>query len=122
MSGSGGSSAAYLRAGSIPRIVSARHMAPLLRVAGLIAAVSIATPLGGCAGGGAVAPQASLAPKSEPMFPETVWGEASVRVATESERIRKSGGQYQDRRAYRVADKWYNPREQPTYDRVGIAS
>lgn len=122
MSGSGGSSAAYLRAGSIPHSVSARHVMPLLRMAGVLAAVSIATPLGGCAGGGVASPQASLAPKSEPMFPETVWGEASVRVASEKERIRKGGGQYKVGTPYRVADKWYNPREQPGYDRVGIAS
>jgi rare lipoprotein A len=95
---------------------------PLLRIAGVLAAVSFATPLGGCAGGGTVAPQASLAPKSEPMFPETVWGEASVRVASENERIAKGGGQYKIGTPYRVADKWYNPREQPDYDRVGIAS
>jgi rare lipoprotein A len=56
------------------------------------------------------------------MFPETKWGEASVRVATESERISKGGGQYKIGKPYQVADKWYNPREQPEYDRVGIAS
>jgi rare lipoprotein A len=56
------------------------------------------------------------------MFPETKWGEASVRVATENERISKGGGQYKVGTPYRVADKWYNPREQPNYDRVGIAS
>lgn len=120
MSGSGGFSAAYLRAGSIPRGVSAR-LRPLLSVAGVLVAISFATPLGGC-GGGAVSPQASLAPKSEPMFPETKWGEASVRVASEGEHIRKGGGQYKIGTPYRVADKWYNPREQPNYDRIGIAS
>jgi rare lipoprotein A len=123
MLGSGGFSAAFARAGSIPCSVSVRNIRPLLQAAGVIVGTVLFTaPLGGCGGGSAVVPETSLAPKSEPMFPETVWGEASVRVASESERIRKGGGQYKIGTPYRVADKWYNPREQRDYDRVGIAS
>jgi rare lipoprotein A len=123
MSGSGGSFAAHLRAESVPHMFS-QGLRPLLRAAGVaVAIVTFAAPLGGCGGGSAVVPQASLAPaKSEPKFPETVWGEASVRVASENERIVKGGGQYKVGTPYQVADKWYNPREQPDYDRVGIAS
>jgi rare lipoprotein A len=128
MLGSGGKSAATAHAAGTSDTysiwaASIGPQRPSLSAAGAALALVGAMLAGGCAGGGgSVAPQASLAPKSEPMFPETKWGEASVRVATENERISKGGGQYKIGKPYQVADKWYNPREQPEYDRVGIAS
>ena len=74
--------------------------------------------LGGCASGG-VAPQTSMAP----MFPESKWGvSASQRVASASAPIPKGGGIYKVGDPYQVGGLWYDPREQPDYDRVGIAS
>jgi len=76
------------------------------------------TALGGCASGGA-APQTSMAP----MFPESKWGvSASQRVASPSAPIPKGGGIYKVGDPYQVGGLWYDPREQPDYDRVGIAS
>jgi rare lipoprotein A len=74
--------------------------------------------LGGCASGGS-APQTSMAP----MFPESKWGvSASRRVASLSTPIPKGGGVYKIGDPYQVGGQWFDPREQPDYDRVGIAS
>jgi rare lipoprotein A len=82
--------------------------------------------VGGCAsgGGGGSAPQASLSPSiSSPMFPESKWGvKASERVVDLSAPIPKGGGIYKVGDPYQVGGRWYDPREQPDYDRVGIAS
>jgi rare lipoprotein A len=57
------------------------------------------------------------------MFPESKWGvSASRRVAGHSERIEKGGGVYKVGAPYQVGGRWYNPREQPDYDRIGVAS
>jgi rare lipoprotein A len=57
------------------------------------------------------------------MFPESKWGvSASRRVASPNERIEKGGGVYKVGEPYQVGGRWYNPREQPDYDRIGIAS
>ncbi|WP_244534561.1 septal ring lytic transglycosylase RlpA family protein [Hyphomicrobium sp. CS1GBMeth3] len=86
--------------------------------AALAAAVATAS-LGGCAGSGS----GSLSGAEAPMFPESKWGvSASRRVASHQERIPKGGGTYKVGVPYKVGGRWYNPREQPDYDRVGIAS
>ena len=46
---------------------------------------------------------------------------ASPRVA-DGRAIPKGGGVYKVGRPYRVAGRWYHPRENPNYDRVGTAS
>jgi rare lipoprotein A len=57
------------------------------------------------------------------MFPESKWGvTASRRVAGHDERIPKGGGRYKVGEPYQVGGRWYNPREQPDYDRIGVAS
>jgi rare lipoprotein A len=47
---------------------------------------------------------------------------ASPRVATGSGAVPKGGGVYKVGNPYQVAGQWYQPREEPGYDRVGIAS
>jgi rare lipoprotein A len=80
--------------------------------------LSAIVALGGCASGGG-APQTSMAP----MFPESKWGvSASQRVASHATPIPKGGGVYKVGDPYQVGGQWYDPREQPDYDRVGIAS
>jgi rare lipoprotein A len=57
------------------------------------------------------------------MFPESKWGvSASRRVADGDQPVRKGGGVYKVGEPYQVGGRWYNPREQPDYDRIGIAS
>lgn len=110
MLGSGGFAAALARADSIHITVSPRHLRPLLSVASVVASILMAAPLGGCAG------------TSGAMFPESKWGAASVRVVGADEPVPKGGGEYKIGAPYQVAGTWYNPREQPGYDRIGVAS
>jgi rare lipoprotein A len=83
---------------------AARGRAPLR--AALLATASVAT-LGACSGGGG--------------FDSNLGVTASPRVA-EGRTISKGGGGYKVGRPYRVAGRWYHPREDPNYDRVGTAS
>ncbi len=46
---------------------------------------------------------------------------ASPRVTT-SRRVRRGGGRAQVGKRYKVRGKWYYPREQPGYNKVGMAS
>jgi rare lipoprotein A len=84
-----------------------------------------AAAMGGCATSQGASAGYGLAPSSsgQPMFPESKWGvSASRRVTDESEPVRKGGGTYKVGEPYKVGGRWYNPREQPDYDRIGIAS
>lgn len=83
----------------------------------LMAVVAVGA-LGGCA-----STQSVVSGDNQPMFPESKWGvSASRRVAGEDDRIQKGGGVYKVGAPYQVGGRWYNPREQPEYDRVGTAS
>jgi rare lipoprotein A len=110
-----------IRSGLAPRTLQA----PAL----VVTAAVVAASLGGCASTqSAVSSSVSgLSPTKsasrEPMFPESKWGvTASRRVAGHDERIPKGGGRYKVGEPYQVGGRWYNPREQPDYDRVGVAS
>jgi len=46
----------------------------------------------------------------------------SQRVISSSMAVPKGGGVYKVGKPYQVAGQWYEPREEPGYDRVGIAS
>ena len=82
----------------------ARSPAPLR--AALLATASAAA-LGACSGGSG--------------FDSNLGVSASPRVA-EGRTISKGGGGYKVGRPYRVAGRWYHPREDPNYNRVGTAS
>jgi len=110
-----------IRSGLAPRVLRAPALA-------VTAAVAAAT-LGGCASTqSAVSSSVSglsqtKSASREPMFPESKWGvTASRRVAGHDERIPKGGGRYKVGEPYQVGGRWYNPREQSDYDRVGVAS
>lgn len=92
-----------------------------------LTAAVLAAGLGGCASTQSVVsgPFSALAPssKQEPMFPESKWGvSASRRAVAPGERIPKGGGEYKVGSPYQVGGRWYKPREQPDYDRIGVAS
>ena len=84
-----------------------------------LAAVLAAAALGGCASSG----QSVVSSSASPMFPESKWGvSASRRVVSHSGEVPKGGGVYKVGAPYKVGGRWYQPREQPGYDRVGTAS
>lgn len=107
---------------------SARTMVALA-----VSATVAATVMGGCASSqssvsgtlssGSGARSQPSRSTSKALFPESEWGvSASRRVAGPGERIPKGGGHYKVGQPYQVGGRWYHPREQPDYDRVGIAS
>lgn len=79
--------------------------------------------LGGCQSGSPKHPTAERI-KSDPKerFTESDYGvKASPRV-TDLRNVRKGGGREQLGRPYKVRGKWYYPKEQPGYAKVGNAS
>ncbi len=65
----------------------------------------------------------SRAAINRPIFGEDEYGvSSSPRVAAGSRPVRKGGGTFKLGSPYKVAGRWYVPREEPGYDRVGVAS
>ena len=115
--------------GSIaPRAVSnrARTIAALAVTATVAALAGCASSQSSVSSGLASGSTATSQPgksSGKALFPESEWGvSASRRVAGPGERIPKGGGHYKVGQPYQVGGRWYHPREQPDYDRVGVAS
>ena len=61
--------------------------------------------------------------RSKEFFSESEYGvKASPRVVEEGQAVPKGGGRYQVGRAYQVRGKWYQPKEEPGYNKTGLAS
>lgn len=61
--------------------------------------------------------------RSKEFFAESEYGvKASPRVVEEGQAVPKGGGRYQVGKAYQVRGKWYQPKEEPGYNRTGLAS
>lgn len=61
--------------------------------------------------------------RSKEYFAESEYGvKASPRVSTKRSRLKRGGGRYQVGKPYKVRGKWYRPKEDRNYDRVGKAS
>ena len=79
-----------------------------------------------CAGLAACA-TTTAAPKkkvrSKEFFAESEYGvKASPRVVEEGQAVPKGGGRYQVGKPYQVRGKWYKPKEEPGYNKTGLAS
>lgn len=79
-----------------------------------------------CAGLAACA-TTTAAPKkkvrSKEFFSESEYGvKASPRVVEEGQAVPKGGGRYQLGKPYQVRGKWYKPKEEPGYNKTGLAS
>jgi len=55
-------------------------------------------------------------------FSSSAYGVAASPRLTTSSKVKKGGGRYQVGKAYKVAGKWYKPKDEPNYDKTGIAS
>ena len=62
------------------------------------------------------------APEVASVEPPGLGVPASPKVVAEGQPVPKGGGRYQIGKAYQVAGKWYEPKEDRRYDRVGVAS
>lgn len=81
--------------------------------------------LGGCTGGGDIVSRA--VPKKQHINKKTKFSVAAYGVAaspriTTSKRVRKGGGRRQVGKPYKVKGRWYVPKEQPGYNKTGMAS
>ena len=77
-----------------------------------------AAMLAGCSSGSDRAPDARLAPASKRYTNESY----SARVVADGSSIPKGGGTYKLGSPYKIGGRWYVPREEPTYDQMGVAS
>lgn len=60
--------------------------------------------------------------RSKEYFAESIYGvKASPRVA-DGKNVPKGGGRYQVGKAYMVKGKWYQPKEEPGYNKTGMSS
>jgi rare lipoprotein A len=62
------------------------------------------------------------ATQSKEYFPEAKYGKASPRMTSQRSRLPRGGGRDQVGKPYKVAGKWYYPKEQPGYSKKGKAS
>ncbi|WP_349366981.1 MAG: septal ring lytic transglycosylase RlpA family protein [Nitratireductor rhodophyticola] len=61
--------------------------------------------------------------KSKEYFAESEYGvKASPRVAAKTSNLRRGGGRYQVGKPYQIKGKWYRPKEDPDYEKIGAAS
>ncbi len=60
--------------------------------------------------------------RSKEYFPESVYGKASPKVSNLRTRLPRGGGRDQLGKPYKVAGKWYYPKEDKGYRKVGAAS
>ncbi len=97
-------------------------------VAGL--ALCVAAVLAACSGSATDTPPKSLASNvrpaptlNRPLFTEDEYGvSSSPRIADHRGPTRKGGGTFKLGIPYKVAGRWYVPREEPGYDRKGTGS
>lgn len=82
-------------------------------------AVSMAALLAACSSGGGSGPSARV---NRPLFTEEAYGVSSSPRVASGGSIRKGGGTFKLGSPYKVAGRWYVPREEPGYDRSGIGS
>lgn len=59
---------------------------------------------------------------NRPFFTESEYGVSTSRRVVSTGPVPKGGGTYKVGSPYKVAGRWYVPREDPNYDRVGISS
>lgn len=55
-------------------------------------------------------------------FSESKYGVSASKRVTTSKNVKKGGGTYKVGKPYMVNGRWYHPKEEPDYDKVGLAS
>lgn len=82
----------------------------------------IALPLMACSKTGHVASPSWLTTTQPSKFPPSQYEVSASPRVVEGARVPRGGGKYKVGSPYKVAGKWYVPREEPGYDRSGLAS
>ena len=84
---------------------------------------SLAVACLGLAGAAPLAAGCSSSERPEQARGEQRWGvPASPRVVASGQPVPKGGGIYKVGQPYQIDGQWHTPREQPDYDRTGLAS
>ena len=99
------------------RLGRSRCRSTVPAIKSVVLGLAAAAMLAGCSSGSDRAPDARLAPASKRYTDESY----SARVADGSS-IPKGGGTYKLGSPYKIGGRWYVPREEPTYDQMGVAS
>lgn len=86
----------------------------------LLAVLALSLPLAACGNGGWLGGSSNINHKTK--FSSKEYGVSASPRLTTSSNVKKGGGRYQVGKPYKVAGKWYEPAEQPNYDKVGVAS
>lgn len=95
-----------------------RRFRHAIRYAGV---AMVAAALAGCTS--ASTPKPKLAGTSKEYFSEAEYGvKASPKVTSKRSNLRRGGGREQIGKPYKVRGKWYRPKEDPDYVKVGAAS
>ena len=58
----------------------------------------------------------------ETKFTSKEYGVSASKRVTTSKRVKKGGGSYKIGKPYKIRGKWYHPKEEPGYDKTGMAS
>ena len=97
---------------------------PRLRLLSSVLAVTIAGAIAAsCSSTGGSGKQSmTRKTQSKEYFSEAKYGKASPRVTTKRSRLPRGGGREQVGKPYKVAGKWYYPKEDKNYRKVGAAS
>ena len=92
---------------------------PTGRQLGHLALASSVAALAACSQGGDAPPRPGL---NRPLFTEDAYGVSTSTRVVNGGPVPKGGGVFKLGSPYKVAGRWYVPREEPDYDRGGIAS
>jgi rare lipoprotein A len=85
----------------------------------IVAVLAVTLPLAACGNGGWLG-NSNVNHKTK--FSSKEYGVSASPRLTTSSNVKKGGGRYQVGKPYKVAGKWYHPKEEPGYDKVGVAS
>lgn len=110
-----GSSRDPSRTTTLSRAFSPSHSLSRLRPIPVLAVSALCLTLAAC----------SSAPtdKKKVKFSESKYGvPASPKIVTGNKPVPKGGGRYMVGKPYKVAGKWYRPKDDPNYQSVGLAS
>lgn len=97
-----------------------RTMKKFNKHARTIAALIISVPLLAACGNSGSWSSKNINTKTK--FTSSEYGVSASPRLTTSSKVRKGGGRYQVGKPYKVAGKWYHPKDDPGYDSVGRAS
>lgn len=95
----------------------------LSRLCAMALAGTMAVALAGCIGAPSIKTAVKPSGSSKEYFAESEYGvKASPRVSNKRTRLKRGGGRDMVGKPYKVKGRWYKPKEEPNYVKVGAAS